>query len=630
MKGIYIMARNNNVTVAKELGINDFANFKIDVIPTTVGEMIMDNTIRCMFVPPYQRLYEWTKVHCATLLEDLYRSIQNCTQHFFGDVSMFNKTREKYSITDGQQRTTSLVLLGLAILDIIGKEKKKYKREIDAFKSLVYNSQNNLRISLNKNDLLIMNTLVFERDKLDTLSKSLRDGSHIEKNFNFFKDEMVKYINSGGNLMSLFHAIHNLKVVLIDCPMENAQIIYASKNSKGLPMSQTDQIKNLLLSTYQTEEKQMEMLDNYWLTIEENVYRSNMTDFIMDAMIIFAATENISGFDWAVPRNLYQNMMNFLKEMPEDNNEEKVTKIFEAMAKYAKLYKKYINVDPAIYSMADHTPLENTLYIYEHIFGGRMYNSIVLYLLDKYESGVIQEKTMVDVINAFVISQCRAKIVGQFKGAQRKNAPPKVKLLKQKFDSKKIRDLEDFVWKEFLVGNGVNHVPSDIATFSYLANNPYSLSRFDKNLKKDNHAIRYILYMMNLVASNGKGIPAFDVKKCNVEHVICQDNEPAWNESLSTTNKDIAERYVHQFGNLVLVDKTSDFKMLEDRKPAYANSSYALTREIATIKKYNGKVVYEQTKRFAELFLKAFPIPTKYNPKKNRVNKTFVRNTKMH
>ena len=616
---IHAMKEKDMNALQKEVGIEDFKEFEIDTDTTTFGKLIIDDNIIRLFVPPYQRLYDWKEIHCKTLLIDLWNSIKDRAQHFFGDMSFHNKSRASYSITDGQQRTTTLMLIALAVLAILKNDKKKYEKEIESFTSLLYNGKNALRITLNKNDNMLMDALIakaIENDssKLDELSDATRQASNIEKNYIFIKKEITKYINNGGNIMSLFNAIFNLKIVMVICPVENAQIIYASKNTKGLPLSQVDQIKNLLMEKYKKENKQNEIVDNYWIPIQENVEASNMSDFIMDTMIVMATRENIK-VNWALPNKMFQNMVDFIKAMPGKDETEKATKVLDFMLHYSKLYKKYINIDTENYSMANNTPLMNNLYVYEHIFGGHTYNSIILYLLDMYEARIVHEATLVDVMDSFVNVQCRAKIIGQFKGAQRKNAPAKVKILNEIFKTRKTNKLDNLVWEKFFIGNGYNYVPSDVASFSYLANNPQALGNFDNILKKDNLALRYILYRMNLVASKGRGIPAFDKNKCKIEHIVCQNHERAWQETLKTTNKDIADRYVHQFGNLTLVSNISDRHTLAEKKPIYANSDYILTKEIATIDKWNGKVLYERTKYYAELFTKAFPVPAEFRVK---------------
>ena len=625
------MKKNSKNIFEKVVELEEFAEFKIDTDVTTFGRLIIDNSIRRLFVPPYQRLYEWKEIHCKTLLLDLWNSIKNKAQHFFGDMSLHDKNREAYSITDGQQRTTTLMLIALAVLEILKDDEEKYKKEIENFTTLLYNGKNALRITLNKNDNMLMDALIVkalkkDNSKLDELSNATRQASNIEKNYTFIKGEITKYINNGGNVMSLFNAIYNLKIVMVSCPAENAQIIYASKNTKGLPLSQVDQIKNLLMEKYKKENKQNEIVDQYWIPIQENVNEFNMNDFIMDTMIVMAIKKKIN-INWTIPNKMYENMVNFIKAMPGKDEIDKATKILAFMLHYSELYKKYINFDVNNYSMADNSPLMNRLYEYEHIFGGRMYNSIILYLLDMYTSRVIHEDTMTDVLDAFVTAQCRAKLIGQFKGAQRKNAPAKVKALKEIVDTGKTSKLDSFVWEKFLIGNTYNHVPNDVVSFSYLANNPQALGNFDNILGKDNLAVRYILYRMNLVASKGSGIPAFNKDKCKIEHIVCQNYEKAWQESLNTTNKDIADRFVHQFGNLTLVSNISDKHTLTERKPIYASSDYILTKEIAKIDKWNGKTLHERTKYYAELFTKAFPIPKEF--KTERITAEIRKNAKM-
>ena len=74
-------------------------------------------------IPVYQRNYDWKKEQCKQLYDDLVSMIRNKYKtHFFGTiVSIYNddaRNRE-YLIIDGQQRTTTISLLLLAIYNLL-------------------------------------------------------------------------------------------------------------------------------------------------------------------------------------------------------------------------------------------------------------------------------------------------------------------------------------------------------------------------------------------------------------------------------------------------------------------------------------------------------------------------------
>lgn len=75
----------------------------------------IDNKEQSIFfeIPPYQRLYEWNKEQIQTLLNDIKTKIDENKnkEYFIGNVVVSQKD-DKYLLIDGQQRLTTLFLIG--------------------------------------------------------------------------------------------------------------------------------------------------------------------------------------------------------------------------------------------------------------------------------------------------------------------------------------------------------------------------------------------------------------------------------------------------------------------------------------------------------------------------------------
>lgn len=95
------MSNNNQV--------NNAESFSIQQI---VGDQLFFE------IPPYQRLYEWEKEHIETLLEDVKKACFNAKGelqnkiYFIGSVVVCQQ-ENKYILIDGQQRLTTLFLIGI-------------------------------------------------------------------------------------------------------------------------------------------------------------------------------------------------------------------------------------------------------------------------------------------------------------------------------------------------------------------------------------------------------------------------------------------------------------------------------------------------------------------------------------
>ncbi len=81
----------------------------------SISKIMKENQARgCFFkIPPYQRLYEWEKEQIETLLEDVKKAQgEGKKVYFIGNV-VVSKEGERYILIDGQQRLTTLFLIGV-------------------------------------------------------------------------------------------------------------------------------------------------------------------------------------------------------------------------------------------------------------------------------------------------------------------------------------------------------------------------------------------------------------------------------------------------------------------------------------------------------------------------------------
>ncbi len=81
------------------------------------------------YIPTYQRPYAWQVPQCEQLIEDINLHMENFDDssqdnYFFGAVLIAQESGEEHEVTliDGQQRTTTFMLLLKAILLKIDKE----------------------------------------------------------------------------------------------------------------------------------------------------------------------------------------------------------------------------------------------------------------------------------------------------------------------------------------------------------------------------------------------------------------------------------------------------------------------------------------------------------------------------
>ena len=72
-------------------------------------------------IPPYQRAYSWKRRQCEELWLDIFRAARSASQHFVGTLLYAPEKRDengnaRFSIVDGQQRTTTISLILIALV----------------------------------------------------------------------------------------------------------------------------------------------------------------------------------------------------------------------------------------------------------------------------------------------------------------------------------------------------------------------------------------------------------------------------------------------------------------------------------------------------------------------------------
>lgn len=253
-------------------------------------------------VPEYQREYSWVKDQCEKLLEDIESFIQSEGKdpYFFGTIIIdcSNDINGEFSLIDGQQRTTTFLLLlkamllnlNNAILKAEGDQDSEslvaglnahrndiikilYKVENEEIPSIIKSKDSSLingikvfdNRSINeafKDEVsLILGSLDFEEaernvTKIPRKQKDNRYTLHF-RNFDFFNKKLEEKSASQLNKFC--------KIVLNECQVieikswkiEQAITMFNSLNSKGLPLSDADIISAQLYSNAGNENREI-------------------------------------------------------------------------------------------------------------------------------------------------------------------------------------------------------------------------------------------------------------------------------------------------------------------------------------------------------------------------------------
>ncbi len=242
----------------------------------TKQEMILDFIGRLdtqMIIPVYQRVYAWNKRQCDVLWRDIMRAAETGSVHFIGTVLYAPQTgtgevAERFDIIDGQQRTATLTLLIAALRD--------YLQENDLSVGSIDAEELNRRYLYANRDAGA-NKLVLSRDDRATLTTivdrtELPDeedlSENVVNNYQNFREKMEEEDFTPQDAEMLWQGISRLLVISAQVEEDDrAQLIFESLNSKGMPLTTADLIRNLLLVGEDYDE-QLRLYGLYWAPIE--------------------------------------------------------------------------------------------------------------------------------------------------------------------------------------------------------------------------------------------------------------------------------------------------------------------------------------------------------------------------
>ncbi len=239
-------------------------------------------------IPIYQRNYAWGKNECERLLEDIIKTgTPGNPSHYIGSVIL--KTEpiaggvNIYNVIDGQQRTTTIAILLLAL--------EKY------FSSNTFTSipATTFAILQNLKDIYIVNPTLHatglytklllkqaDRNEFDNLTHSVVGTGQISKNYNYFLDELNKRSCDPSIIVS---GISNAQLALVTLDnRENPQLLFEAVNDTGKDLTEVDKVRNWIFMGLPLN-VQERLYRGYWQVIEDSL-GNNINSFLRYYTII--------------------------------------------------------------------------------------------------------------------------------------------------------------------------------------------------------------------------------------------------------------------------------------------------------------------------------------------------------
>lgn len=293
-------------------------------------------------IPEYQRAYSWEIKHCDKLWQDIDDFMLNGgkNSYFFGTI-IINVDDENgiLSLIDGQQRTTTFILLYKALLLRINKAIKETARDEDSADlnyglskkrdrliQILYKVSDDEILSILKNPEAIPNETILENNSINELYKdelqTIINGKDFEsieentveikykrgdnrktnfyKNFKFFYEKFEKLSPSKVNTFTEYILNKSEIIEIRSWNVEQAISMFNSLNSDGMPLLDADIISAKLYSESGDLREDFNEKWTEFKNIVSELEKSNITDIdniLTQLMYIKRSSDKASNYD---------------------------------------------------------------------------------------------------------------------------------------------------------------------------------------------------------------------------------------------------------------------------------------------------------------------------------------------
>ncbi|MDO4182207.1 MAG: DUF262 domain-containing protein [Coriobacteriia bacterium] len=227
-----------------------------------------------MAIPVFQRVYSWTEWQCEELWNDICAAGATGEAHFIGSIVYLSEDMPQaddgqpaqlFSIVDGQQRTVTMTLLFAALRDYLKATESTIAgvTAADVARCFLY---------VGPADAPVRKLIGAPADE-ETLAAVL-NYTQLPEDYKVSKGVVDNYYFFLGKLQEgfdpevLWTGLQLLFAIVVRLDeTDNTQLIFEGLNSKGLPLSTSDLLRNRLFFG-NTEAEQKHLVETYWEPLE--------------------------------------------------------------------------------------------------------------------------------------------------------------------------------------------------------------------------------------------------------------------------------------------------------------------------------------------------------------------------
>ncbi|MDD4044104.1 MAG: DUF262 domain-containing HNH endonuclease family protein [Bacteroidales bacterium] len=558
-------------------------------------------------IPEYQRSYSWGITHCDKLWQDIEAFISsNATDpYFFGTIIVDCSETDKFSLIDGQQRTTTFLLLLKALLirlnDVIKSIptdddsealKAGLKANRNKIMSILYKAEDEEIPSMLKDNTKTQNILIIENKSINELhseevkkiieavdfetseqnvykiSRKQKDNKYTYhfRNFKYFYEKLGDKSDSQLNQFAKVFLEKCQVIEIRSWQIEQAITMFNSLNSTGLPLTDADIISAQL---YSKAGRDKDSFNELWESINKLADELN--------------TRRIVNIDAVLQQFMYINRaINKEYINIKEDGKESVDVTTPGLRRYYTDIKKELLSEPLVLcnnldkitktwnEIKDYPVVKLLLKCNEN---AKLYLSSYLY---RFETTNITETKVQD------ICECLLRLFTVLELVDVGYSSSKFKTF---LFSENIKLVDKTISIDTIINDFNDHIKKnwDVGSISE------AISAYEKNL---------IVYLNEYLYTKSKSVRFDFAENVNIEHIM-----PASGRNISTirqdagiTDKDEFNTIVNKLGNKILLEDDINksisnewFKTKKQNsinsKSGYKDSKYAIAVALTTYPK---------------------------------------------
>lgn len=541
-------------------------------------------------IPFFQRNYSWKQADWNQIVDDIIDTANHDDKskiHFFGPIVESNLSSpagdvNRFQLIDGQQRMTTIVLMLFAIMEIFkegGQDNLASEIEEDYLINRRDEGDKRFKLVPRLLDREALFALI-DSNELDEDCKK----SQIHKAYKHIKNRFAKAIQEEAIPAEIIYQIltDRLSLVVITIDSENAYEIFESLNSKGLPLEQSDLIRNYIFMQLPTDEHS-NFYHKHWQPFEELFKKTSAYDevsttnfyrnFIMKDGKYSSKRDTYTDF-----KQLFKSDLNTLGEV------ENLVSLLVEFAKYEiSFYRpKEIEDQKLRVLISEIIQLDATTS-----------HPLLLSLFNKHTLKLISDEELYECLGDLCSFLIRRSICGE-------STRPYGKWFVEATDQ-----LSDDVVSSFKTNLQKRGWPDDGSFIPALID--FNLYKKEKKKAK--------LFLTKLEESYAhKEIG--NLSDASIEHVMPQtvnykQSEGSWASMLGDDWFNVHTRWLHTLGNLTLTGYNSEMSNSSfcKKKAQLVESKFSLNNEFKDVDNWSSEEIRERGGRLAQKIADFWPAP---------------------